>query len=168
MRNNTQSLFTKGEDADALVALAISALEARLRAERPMYLRDGDAVALSAPADTARLFALRLAGEQREHFEVAFLDARNRLIEVKRLFSGTIDGCEIHPRIVAQEALRLNAAAVCLAHNHPSGTPEPSAADRTVTARIKQALVMLDIRVLDHIIVAGPDKTTSMTALGMA
>lgn len=167
MRNNTQSLFSKGEDADALVALAISALEAKLRAERPNYVRDGAAETLTSPADTARLFALRLAGEQREHFEVAFLDARHRLIEVQRLFSGTIDSCEVHPRIVAQEALRLNAAAVSFAHNHPSGAPEPSAADRALTARLKQALVLIDIRVLDHIIVAGPDKTTSMTSLGL-
>lgn len=106
-------------------------------------------------------------GSRDQHFEVAFLDARHRLIEIQRLFSGTIDGCEVHPRIVVQEALRLNAAAVCLAHNHPSGVPEPSAADRALTAKMKQALAMIDIRVLDHIIVAGPNKTSSMTALGL-
>lgn len=98
---------------------------------------------------------IELAGAEREHFVVLFLDARHRLIESKILFSGTIDGAEVYPRIVLQHALQLNAAAVVLAHNHPSNNPEPSAADHALTGRLKQALALVDIRLLDHFIIAG-------------
>ena len=94
------------------------------------------------------------------------LDTRHRLIEYAELFQGTIDGTEVHPREVVRRALRCNAAAVIVAHNHPSGSTEPSAADRAVTARLKQALALVDVRVLDHIVVAGT-MTTSMAAGGV-
>lgn len=164
------SIFEGGEDAEALVEMAARAIEARMRKGRPgMGVRDEGATSLGNHTESSKLFALRLAAEDREHFEVAFLDTRHRLIEVKRLFSGTLDGCEVHPRIVAREAMMLNASGVVLAHNHPSGSPEPSAADRAVTARIKQALALLDVRLLDHIIVWGPREsaTTSMCARGL-
>ena len=93
------------------------------------------------------------------------LDTRHRLIEYVELFLGTIDGAEVHPREVAKQALRLNAAAVLVAHNHPSFDVEPSAADRAVTARLKQALALLDIRLLDHVIVGGR-LSSSMAARG--
>jgi DNA repair protein RadC len=117
---------------------------------------------MSEPNSCGRFFRLRLASEPREHFEVAFLDTRHRLIKVERLFSGSIDQSTVHPRIVVQRALALNAAAVLLAHNHPSGNPEPSAADRVITAQLKQALGLVEVRVLDHFIV------TNTTALSMA
>ena len=92
---------------------------------------------------------------EREVFAAAFLDTRHRLIEYVELFQGTIDGAEVHPREVVRQALRCNAAAVIVAHNHPTGTTDPSAADRAVTARLKQALALVDIRLLDHVIVSG-------------
>ena len=110
-------------------------------------------------------FRLRLGNEVREHFEAAFLDTQHRLIAVERLFSGSVDSAEVRPRIVVQRALALNAAAVLLAHNHPSGDAEPSAADRAVTERLKQALRLVDIRLLDHVIVGGRD-IASMAAMG--
>ena len=110
-------------------------------------------------------FSDKLAGLEREVFAAAFLDTRHRLIEYVELFQGTIDGAEVHPREVAREALRLNAASVLVAHNHPSGEVEASAADRAVTARLKQALALLDIRLLDHVIVGGR-QSLSMAAKG--
>jgi DNA repair protein RadC len=82
------------------------------------------------------------------------------LIRYEELFAGGLDGAEVHPRIVVQQALRHQAAAVLLVHNHPSGHPEPSAADHALTVRLKQALALIDIRVLDHFIVAGNTVTS--------
>jgi len=118
------------------------------------------------PQTGGQFFRLRLGGEDREHFEVAFLDNRHRLIAVERLFSGTVDGSEVHPRVVVQRALALNAVAVMLAHNHPSGNPDPSLADRMITSRLRDALALLDMRVLDHFIVTTQD-AVSMAALGL-
>lgn len=110
---------------------------------------------LSEPAMAMELFRQKLGGLEREVFAAVFLDTRHRLIEYQELFHGTIDGAEVHPREVVRQALRCNAAALIVAHNHPSGAPDPSPADRAVTARLKQALALVDIRLLDHILVAG-------------
>ena len=122
--------------------------------------------AISDPSLSGSLFATRLGGREHEVFAAAFLNARHQLIAFEDLFRGTVDGAEVHPRVVAQRALSLNACAVIVGHNHPSGNPEPSAADRAVTARLKQALALLDIRLLDHIIVAG-NSHRSMASLGL-
>lgn len=108
----------------------------------------------------------KLAGFEHEVFAVLFLDSRHRLIDYVEMFRGTIDGASVHPREVVKEALRCNAAALILSHNHPSGNPEPSAADRALTARLKQALDLVDVRVLDHVIVAG-DTTASFAERGL-
>ncbi len=84
-----------------------------------------------------------------------FLDTRHCLIDYAEMFRGTIDGASVYPREVVKEALRLNAAAVVVSHNHPSGNPEPSGADKALTQQLKQALALVDVRVLDHVIVAG-------------
>lgn len=118
------------------------------------------------PGAAAAYFQGKLAGFEREVFAAAFLDTRHRLIEYQELFHGTIDGAEVHPREVVRHALRCNAAALIVAHNHPSGTPEASAADRAVTIRLKQALALVDIRLLDHLIVAGP-AAHSMASAGL-
>jgi DNA repair protein RadC len=107
------------------------------------------------PTVACEFFRDKLGHMEREVFAAVMLDARHRLIEYAELFHGTIDGAEVHPREIAKHALRLNAAAVIVAHNHPSGEAEPSAADRAVTARLKQSLALLDIRLLDHVIVGG-------------
>ena len=111
-------------------------------------------------------FRLRLGNEVREHFEAAFLDTQHRLIAVERLFSGSVDSAEVRPRIVVQRALALNAAAVLLAHNHPSGDPTPSRADEALTQTLKTALAMLDIRLLDHFIVT-PMQVLSLAEQGL-
>jgi DNA repair protein RadC len=91
---------------------------------------------------------------------VAFLDARHRLLEFVELFRGTIDAASVYPREVVKLALSRNAAAVVLVHNHPTQVAEPSAADEAITRRLVGALGLIDVRVLDHLIVAGPDVTS--------
>ena len=122
--------------------------------------------AITDPTVSRLLFSTRLGRLEYEVFAVAFLDTRHRLITFEEIFRGTIDGAEVHPRIVAQRALTVNAAALIVGHNHPSGNPEPSVADRAVTTRLKQALALLDVRLLDHIIVAG-DQSRSLASLGL-
>lgn len=117
------------------------------------------------PGAARTFFCEKLCGFEREVFAAAFLDARHKLIEYGELFFGTVDGAEVHPREVVRRAIRCNAAAVIVAHNHPSGTLYPSAADRAVTARLKQALALVDIRLLDHIVVGGT-KTLAMAENG--
>ena len=107
------------------------------------------------PSVACEFFRNKLGHLEREVFAAVMLDTRHRLIDYAELFQGTIDGAEVHPREVVRAALRLNAAAVLVAHNHPSGEVEPSAADRAVTARLKQALALMDVRLLDHVIVGG-------------
>jgi DNA repair protein RadC len=121
---------------------------------------------LSDPQTCGQFFRLRLGDEVREHFEVAFLDSQHRLIAVERLFSGSIQATEVHPRIVIQRALSLNAAAVLLAHNHPSGHAEPSPADRALTLRLREALALVDVRVLDHFVVT-TGQAVSMATRGL-
>lgn len=136
------------------------------RALRILEQRAGESgQLLSDPTTCSAFFRLRLGGETREHFDVAFLDTRHRLIAVERLFSGTVDGAEVHPRIVVQRALALNAAAVLLAHNHPSGNIEPSAADRALTTQLKAALRLVDVRLLDHFVVTAGE-AVSMASRG--
>jgi DNA repair protein RadC len=112
-------------------------------------------VSFKDPTVACAFFRDKLGHLEREVFVAVMLDARHRMIDYVELFLGTIDGAEVHPREVARVALRLNAAAIVVAHNHPSGEVEPSAADRAVTTRLKQALALLDIRLLDHVIVGG-------------
>lgn len=123
-------------------------------------------VSLTSPADTLEYLQCVLKNKEREIFHVIFLDTRHRVIEAKDLFQGSIDGACIYPRVVASEALRLSAAAVIIAHNHPSGITEPSMADQTITRRLKDALALLEIRLLDHFIV-GDGSPCSMKSRGM-
>jgi DNA repair protein RadC len=89
-----------------------------------------------------------------------FLDNRHRVLYFEEMFQGTIDGSQIHPRVVLQRALEANAAAVILYHNHPSGVAEPSKADENITSRLKDALSLVDVRVLDHFVVGAEDVTS--------
>jgi len=109
--------------------------------------------AFTAPDIVKNYLTLALALEEREHFHVLFLNNQHQLLVDARLFSGTIDGASVYPREVVKQALQCNAAAVILAHNHPSGVCVPSEADKGITAKLKQALTTVDIRILDHIIV---------------
>lgn len=110
--------------------------------------------ALTRPTDAARFLQLSLGSEKNEHFGVLFLDNRHQVLCFEKLFSGTIDSSMVYPRVVVQRALHHNAAAVIFAHNHPSGECEPSSSDKAITERLKDALALIDIRTLDHVIVS--------------
>ena len=112
-------------------------------------------IALSSPQSVRAYLQLQLAGKMHESFMVLFLDVKNRLIATEELFRGTLTHTSVYPREVVKAALQHNAAALLLAHNHPSGTPNPSAADLAITQTLKHALEMIDVKVLDHFIVAG-------------
>ena len=114
-------------------------------------LQRGDA--LTSPEATRRYLRLQLASEPSEVFAALFLDNRHRVLAFERLFRGTIDGASVYPREIARRALELNAAALIVAHNHPSGVAEPSETDRHLTERLRRALELMDIRLLDHFVV---------------
>jgi len=140
-------------------------VKARLRASRELVQRwmledMRRQPILTNPQAVREYLAVHYAGQEREVFGVMFLDNRHRLISLEEMFAGTVDGASVHPREVVKRALKLNAAAVILAHNHPSGVAEPSQADELITARIRDALALVDIRVLDHLIVGGTTVTS--------
>ncbi|MEM8983544.1 MAG: DNA repair protein RadC [Pseudomonadota bacterium] len=122
--------------------------------------------ALQSPADTCEFLTVRLRDKPFEVFCCLYLDNRHRVIRFEELFRGTIDGASVYPREVVRAALAVNAAAVILAHNHPSGIAEPSKADEALTARLKNALALIDIRLLDHIVV-GDGHCVSMAERGL-
>ena len=132
------------QSTEEVIANAMVFLRSKL--EREHVFTTADAV--------RRYLCLRLGRCECEYFGILFLDNQHRLIEFSELFRGTIDGAAVYPREVVKEALARNAAAVILAHNHPSGVAEPSSADRHITTQIRDALALVDIRVLDHFVVA--------------
>lgn len=124
-----------------------------------------DAV-LNSPDRTRAYLKARLRHHAREIFACLFLDNRHRVIHYEELFGGTIDGASVHPREVVRRALHHNAAAVIFAHNHPSGVAEPSHADRAITLRLRDALALIDVRVLDHFVV-GDAEVVSFAERGL-
>ena len=137
-------------EKQSVIALAMKVLAIKHRAGR----------SLTKPDETRSFLRLRLADCRNEVFGCLFLDNRNRIIAVRELFQGTIDGASIYPRVVVQRALELNAAAIVFFHNHPSGVAEPSNADEAITRRLKAALGLVDIRVLDHFVVSAGESVS--------
>lgn len=133
-------------DSQRTVRRALALLEKHLREP---------GVAFTTAAGARDWLRLHLAGMEREVFMVFLLDNQNRLLGYETLFTGSISSTEVHPREVVKAALRYNAAAAIAAHNHPSGMAEPSQADLRITARLKAALALVDVRLLDHLIAAG-------------
>ena len=127
-------------------------------------LQRGDA--LQSVADTRRYLTAKLRHEPHEVFACLFLDNRHRVLAFEELFHGTIDGASVHPRQIVKRALYHNAAALILAHNHPSGVAEPSRADEQITLRLKEALTLVDVRVLDHFII-GDGEVISFAERGL-
>ncbi len=122
-------------------------------ADRVIHKRYRRGATIESPHSSVDLFRQKLALQIHEVFAVLFLDNKHRIIEYKELFQGTIDSASVYPRVVVQEALLLNAAAVIVAHNHPSGVAEPSYADKHITHKLKEALALVEVRLLDHIII---------------
>jgi DNA repair protein RadC len=121
---------------------------------------------IESPEITEQYLKSVLRDHPHEVFACLFLDTRHRVIAFEELFHGTIDGATVYPRVVAEKALRHGAAALIAAHNHPSGVSEPSLADQAITRRLKEALALLDIRLLDHFVI-GDGRPVSMAARGM-
>jgi DNA repair protein RadC len=135
---------------------AISLLDGRLRSTQ----------AYTSTSDVKDFCQLHIANERDENFCCIFLDNQHRMISFEKLFTGTVDGAAVYPRVVVRRTLELNAAAVIFTHNHPSGMPEPSIADKSITVRLREALRLIDVRVLDHIVV-GSEGSVSMAEQGM-
>lgn len=135
-------------DREQLIAEALRAVREPYTVERKAF---------GNPQEAGAWLTLELAQEECEYFCALWLDNRHRLLSFERLFRGTIDETSVYPREAVKSALRINAAAVIFAHNHPSGVPEPSRADEKLTARLKDALALVDVRVLDHLIVGDGD-----------
>lgn len=136
--------------------LAISVLEAKFKSSN--FITSSEA--------TKQYLVTQLAHEEREVFCCIYLDNQHQVIKFENVFYGTIDSCAVYPREIAKQALLCNASATIFAHNHPSGILEASVADKVITKRLKDALALLDIKVLDHIIVGGIN-TTSFAEQGL-
>ncbi len=147
----------------ARLALFKGALEVGKRYLDQHYIREEP---LREPCDVGPLFMSRLRPHPCEVFAALFLDNRHRIITYEELFRGTINAAVVYPREVVRRALDHNAAAVIFAHNHPSGDPEPSSADRCITRALVKALELIDVRVLDHLVV-GDEKWVSMASRKM-
>lgn len=146
----------KYAQVQAVVEIARRALQEDVRRE----------ALLNAPDKVRQYLRLWIGHLQHEVFVALYLDAQNRLLTADELFRGTLTQTSVYPREVVKHALRHNAAAVIFAHNHPSGMAEPSRADELLTASLKQALALVDVRVLDHLIVAG-NATVSFAERGL-
>ncbi|NCF25837.1 MAG: DNA repair protein RadC [Gammaproteobacteria bacterium] len=135
---------------DACYALLQAALEL---GRRYLECRIRRGTPLGCPADTRRFLTARLRSHEHEVFACLFLDNRHRLICFEELFRGTVNGASVYPREIAKRGLYHNAAAIIIAHNHPSGVAEPSQADRAITGRIRDAMALIDVRLMDHFVV---------------
>lgn len=154
-RQGNYKLTGNTTEADILAA-AEGILKARL-------VREGS---VGNPSDASDFLRMRLGALAHEEFHILWLDNRHQILTCERLFTGTIDGASVYPREIVRAALHINACAAILAHNHPSGNPEPSTADRTITRDISAALNLIGVRVLDHIVV-GAGSTVSMAGRGL-
>lgn len=143
--NIDKSLHKRLSD-DKIISNALDILESRLSEPGDLYCN---------PEDVSSFLRLKMSHMKNECFSVMFLCNNHRLLSYKEMFQGTINGASVYVRPIIQEALRLNAGALILAHNHPSGFAEPSIADINITEKIKESMDLFDIRVLDHIIIAG-------------
>jgi DNA repair protein RadC len=128
---------------DQIIKRALRILDERMR----------QGVALNSPTAVRDYLRLALSGKEHEVFMCVFLDAQNRVLAVDELFRGTLTQTSVYPREIVKESLRHNAAALIFAHNHPSGIAEPSRADEMLTVALKQALALVDIKVLDHFVI---------------
>lgn len=137
---------TKTSNDNAIIESALAILEQRIKYHP-------ESPTITSPDASKDYVRLQLAEYEHEVFACIFLNNRHRVIHFEKLFRGTIDGASVHPREVVKAALQYNAAAVIFAHNHPSGVAEPSQADITITNRLKEALSLIDVRVLDHLVV---------------
>ena len=163
LKLSPETLASRPEWTQQDVALLVAARALMLRNQEEQLQRG---TALASPGETIEYLRMALRDREREVFTGVFLDTRHRVILSEELFKGSIDGACVYPRVVAEKALRYGAAAVIVAHNHPSGVAEPSLADQAITRRLKEALALLEIRLLDHFVI-GDGEPVSMACRGM-
>lgn len=157
------SLLVQDAQGRYLPATAEQILE---EARRVIDLKIQRGETFTSPELVKEYLITKLAGFEHEVFAALFLDAKHQLIQYVEMFRGSIDSASVYPREVVKEALHHNAAAVIFAHNHPSGNPEPSQADKILTQRLKEALMLVEVRSLDHIVVGGR-QTVSFAERGL-
>lgn len=145
---------TKNDVGDSIIEQAIKIIQGRLKTP---------GMAITSPNLVRDYLILHLAQLEEEHFSMILLDNQHRVLGFENIFRGTIDGTSVYPREIVKTVLAHNAAAVILAHNHPSGNPEPSSADKALTNRLRESLLLIDVRVLDHIIVGGCSQTQTVS-----
>lgn len=155
--SNAPQLFVRDSDGNYLAAPGDRVIAAaRQVVERSV----SKGMKLTTPNRVREFLWLKLAGYDHEVFGAIFLDTQHRVIEFSELFHGTLDSASVYPREVVKAALHHNAGAVIFTHNHPSGEPDPSDADRRITQRLQEALGLIEVRVLDHIVVGGSDSVS--------
>jgi DNA repair protein RadC len=163
MTMTQHKLFTQDAEGNTTPATTAEILAA---ARQALAHRVRRGVSLSSPQKVREYLTLQLGALDHEVFSILLADQRHRLIKYVELFRGTIDGASVYPREVVKLALEQGAAACVMVHNHPSGVKEPSHADEMITKRIQSALALIDVRVLDHLIVAG-DSVLSFAERGL-
>ena len=161
----------KADKAKLSAGKELAILKRKLAVAKAIMLRDMQEKMMgkdliSSPAQSREWLKLRYAGVEHEAFILLHLDARNRLLSIDEIFRGTLTYTSVYPREVLKSALESNSASVIFVHNHPSGDTDPSQSDQTITLNLKNALALVDIRVIDHLIV-GADKISSFAELGM-
>jgi DNA repair protein RadC len=159
---NFRAMMVKDEDGRYRPASGDEIIEAAMDEMKRRFSRGK---AITSPEATKEFLQLKLAHLEHEIFAVLWLDNRHRVIAFEELFRGTIDGASVHPREVVKTAMQHNAAACIFAHNHPSGVAEPSQSDLRITQRLKDALAMVEVRALDHVIVG--ETTCSLAERGL-
>lgn len=159
---NFRSLMIKDEDGVYRHASSEEIIEAALSEVKRRFSRGTE---ITSPDKTKEFLQLKIGHLEHEVFAVLWLDTRHRVIAFDELFRGTIDGASVHPREVVKTALKHNAAACIFAHNHPSGVAEPSQADLRITEKLKEALAIVDVKSLDHVIVG--ENTCSFAERGL-
>ncbi len=159
---NFRSLMIKDEDGHYRHASSEEIIKAAVSEVKQRFSRGSE---ITSPEKTKEYLQLKIGHLEHEVFAVLWLDNRHRVIAFDELFRGTIDGASVHPREVVKTALKHNAAACIFAHNHPSGVTEPSQSDQNITQRLKEALSLVEVRILDHVIVA--EETYSFAEHGL-
>ena len=171
MMSKTESNINTGfiasqQTGEYITARPVTAEDILSMAKRLIHRKYQRGRVINKPEDAAHYLPIKLNGLEQETFWTLFLDNSHRVLAFEQLFSGTINQASVYPREVVKRALQLNASALIFAHNHPSGQTEPSQADIDITVKLKQALLLIDITVLDHFIVAGGN-TLSMADKGL-
>jgi DNA repair protein RadC len=160
---DAHALLVRGADGQLRAATGAEVLQ---HARRVLRHRVRRGATITSPQAVKDYLCVQIGALEHEVFCVLFLDAQHRIVALKQMFRGTVTQTSVYPREVVKEALALNAAAVILAHNHPSGAAEPSRADEYLTQTLKTSLALVDVRVLDHIVVAG-EGACSMAERGL-